>query len=50
MDKIDAILIQLGVLILIITMASVFEMLVLILFTGVLAIVLILAALFLVES
>jgi len=49
MDKIDAILIQLGVLILIITMASVFEILTLILSTGVLAIVLILAALFLVE-
>ena len=49
MNKVDAILIQLGVLILIITIVSVFEMLALILFVGVLAIVLILAALFLVE-
>lgn len=49
MDRIDAILIQLGVLILIITIASVFEILALILFVGVFAIVLILAALFLVE-
>ena len=48
-DRIDAIFIQLGVLILIITIASVVEILALILFVGVLAIVLILAALFLVE-
>lgn len=49
MNKVDAILIQLGVLILIITIASVFEILALILFAGVVSIVLILAALFLVK-